>query len=113
MDKADPITSEIVCSHGDKFINGLIPGKKASLACYLYKGNNPYTPPKGTIYRWKKMEDNNNDSDLSDENEIIIIQETTESVYVFQEDELIENNKIIYECEVILPESTTLIETIE
>lgn len=113
MDKADPITSEIVCSHGDKFINGLIPGKKASLACYLYKGNNPYTPPKGTIYRWKKMEDNNNDSDLSDENEIIIIQETTESVYVFQEDELIENNKIIYECEVILPESTTLIETTE
>ena len=113
MDKADPITSEIVCSHGDKFINGLIPGKKASLACYLYKGNNPYTPPKGTIYRWKKMEDNNNDSDLSDENEIIIIQETTESVYVFQEDEFIENNKIIYECEVILPESAALIETTE
>lgn len=113
MDKADSITSEIVCSHGDKFINGLIPGKKASLACYLYKGNNPYTPPKGTIYRWKKMEDNNNDSDLSDENEIIIIQETTESVYVFQEDELIENNKIIYECEVILPESAALIETTE
>ena len=113
MDKADPITSEIVCSHGDKFINGLIPGKKASLACYLYKGNNPYTPPKGTIYRWKKMEDNNNDNDLSDENEIIIIQETTESVYVFQEDELIENNKIIYECEVILPESVALIETTE
>ena len=114
MDKTDPITSEIVCSLGDKFVNGIIP-KTAVLTCNLYKGNSSYTPPSGTIYRWLKIEDEDKNNEL----EIIPVKESEDNFYQIENNknnennEIIDNQKIIYQCEVILPTTVSTVETIE
>lgn len=116
MDKTDPIVSEIVCSLGDKFVNGIIP-KTTVLTCNLYKGNSSYTPPSGTIYRWLKMEDKDKDNILEkEEDEIIPVKESEDNFYQIEDgenNEIIDNQKIIYQCEVILPTTVSTVETIE
>lgn len=111
MDKTDPIVSEIVCSLGDKFVNGIIPNTTV-LTCNLYKGNSSYTPPSGTVYRWLKMEDENKNN-IFEEEEINEVKKSTDNFYQIENNEIIDNQKIIYQCEIILPTTVSTVETIE